>query len=62
MLARVGEVAAEAGASAFLVGGPVRDLLLGRAAPDLDVAVEGPIETVTRALAERLDATVRKTT
>jgi len=62
LLARVGEVALEVGASAFLVGGPVRDLLLGRTAPDLDVAVEGPVEPITRALADRLEATVRNTT
>ena len=61
LLAEVGATAAGAHASAFLVGGPVRDLLLRREAPDLDVAVEGPIEPVTHALAERLNARVHKT-
>lgn len=39
--ALAGEVAA-AGGRAWLVGGAVRDALLGRAPLDLDVAVEGP--------------------
>lgn len=55
-------MASEAGGAAFLVGGPVRDLLVGRASPDIDIAVEGPVRPITEALAERLDATVRKTT
>lgn len=58
----IGEAAAEAGAVAWLVGGPVRDLLLGRAAPDLDIAVEGPVEAVAEVLARRLSGHVRKTT
>jgi tRNA nucleotidyltransferase (CCA-adding enzyme) len=62
LLARVGEVASEEGGAAWLVGGPVRDLLLERPAPDLDVAVEGPVEQITRSVAERLDAVVCKTT
>ncbi|MGC9319905.1 MAG: hypothetical protein ACP5KN_17870, partial [Armatimonadota bacterium] len=36
----------------WLVGGPVRDLLLERPAPDLDLAVEGPPEAVARTVAE----------
>lgn len=40
----------------------MRDLLLLCASPDLDVAVEGPVEEITAALAARLDARVRKTT
>jgi len=40
LLERLGRVATKLGTRAFLVGGPVRDLLLGRASPDLDVAVE----------------------
>ncbi|MBD3293228.1 MAG: hypothetical protein GF393_09905 [Armatimonadia bacterium] len=62
LLALVGEVAADAGGAAFLVGGPVRDLLLGRHSPDIDIAVEGPVAEITEALARRLHATVRKTT
>ncbi len=61
LLAEVGATAAGAHTTAFLVGGPVRDLLLQREAPDLDVAVEGPIEPITHALADRLNARVHKT-
>ncbi len=39
---------------AHLVGGAVRDLLLGAPAVDLDVAVEGDARAVARELAERL--------
>jgi tRNA nucleotidyltransferase (CCA-adding enzyme) len=31
---------------AYLVGGVVRDLLLGRGGPDLDIAIEGDVETL----------------
>jgi tRNA nucleotidyltransferase (CCA-adding enzyme) len=49
------DAVAEAGVDAFLVGGAVRDVLLGAARADLDVAVEGdPI-----ALAERLEGPPR---
>jgi tRNA nucleotidyltransferase (CCA-adding enzyme) len=47
--------AARLGSAAFLVGGPVRDLLLGRRTTDLDVVVEGDV----RALAGRLGGNVR---
>jgi tRNA nucleotidyltransferase (CCA-adding enzyme) len=42
-------------APAWLVGGAVRDLMLGAASVDLDVAIEGDAREVARALAERLD-------
>jgi len=41
-------------APAFLVGGAVRDLLLGRSTVDLDVAIEGDARAVARQVAERL--------
>jgi tRNA nucleotidyltransferase (CCA-adding enzyme) len=41
-------------APAWLVGGAVRDLLLGAQTVDLDVAIEGDAREVARALAERL--------
>ncbi|MGD9498782.1 MAG: hypothetical protein AB7Y46_20985, partial [Armatimonadota bacterium] len=44
------------------MGGPVRDLLLGRASPDLDIALEGPVDELAEALAERLSGALRKTT
>jgi tRNA nucleotidyltransferase (CCA-adding enzyme) len=43
----------------FLVGGAVRDLLLGATSVDLDIAVEGDAETVGVRLAERLGGEVR---
>jgi tRNA nucleotidyltransferase (CCA-adding enzyme) len=43
----------------YLVGGAVRDVLLGAAAVDLDVAVEGDAEAVGLHLAERLGGEVR---
>src|SRR5262245_25899348 len=50
-LRRAGEIGAGAGARVFAVGGFVRDLLLGRPAPDLDLAVEGDGVAVARELA-----------
>jgi tRNA nucleotidyltransferase (CCA-adding enzyme) len=41
-------------APAWLVGGAVRDLMLGADTVDLDVAIEGDAREVARALAERL--------
>ena len=43
----------------FLVGGAVRDLLLGAESVDLDIAVEGDAEEVARRLAGRLGGEVR---
>jgi len=43
----------------FLVGGAVRDLLLGAESVDLDIAVEGDAEEVARRLADRLGGEVR---
>jgi tRNA nucleotidyltransferase (CCA-adding enzyme) len=40
LLERLGVIANHLGTRSFLVGGPVRDLILGRPSPDLDVAVE----------------------
>ncbi|HEY2601252.1 MAG TPA: hypothetical protein VGI67_06825 [Thermoleophilaceae bacterium] len=45
---------------AFLVGGAVRDLLLGRQTVDLDVAVEGDARAAARELAERLSGEVKE--
>jgi tRNA nucleotidyltransferase/poly(A) polymerase len=48
LLAGVARQARAAGAVAHLVGGAVRDTLLERPPVDLDVAVEGPVRSVTR--------------
>ena len=45
-------------APAYLVGGAVRDLMLGALSPDLDVAVEGDARAVARAVGERIAAQV----
>ncbi|HEX6459283.1 MAG TPA: hypothetical protein VF032_10240 [Thermoleophilaceae bacterium] len=45
---------------AFLVGGAVRDLLLGRLTVDIDLAIEGDARAVARALAERMGGEARE--
>src|SRR5215207_1400653 len=45
---------------AYLVGGAVRDLMLGIASPDLDIAVEADAHATARALAERLGGVLRE--
>jgi tRNA nucleotidyltransferase/poly(A) polymerase len=55
----VREVAIEKGCRPFLVGGPVRDFLLGRNAFDIDITVEEDSSTLARALAKRLNGRVR---
>lgn len=51
LLERCGELAAGRGEAAYLVGGTVRDLLLGQPAADLDVVVEGEGMALAQALA-----------
>lgn len=55
----VREVAAEKACRPFLVGGPVRDLLLGRPVLDIDLTLEDGSSTLARALARRIDGRVR---
>jgi tRNA nucleotidyltransferase (CCA-adding enzyme) len=54
-----GEVAAESGFSAYLVGGSVRDLLRGEENLDIDIVIEGDGIAFARSLGERLNAKVR---
>lgn len=56
LLEVVGKVADEAGYPAFVVGGFVRDLLLGVRNYDLDIVMEGDIGIFGKALADRLKA------
>lgn len=55
----VKEVATEKECRPFLVGGPVRDLLLGRPAIDVDVTLEEHTSIFARALAKRVEGRVR---
>jgi tRNA nucleotidyltransferase (CCA-adding enzyme) len=55
----VTEVAREKSCHPFLVGGPVRDLLLGRSANDVDLTLEEGSSTLARAIAKRVDGRVR---
>lgn len=55
----VREVAAEKQCRPYLVGGPVRDLLLARAVSDVDLTLEEEASTLARALAKRLGGRVR---
>jgi tRNA nucleotidyltransferase (CCA-adding enzyme) len=54
LLGRIGHVGEELGQEVFLVGGLVRDLLLGRSREqDIDLVVEGSARELAEALAER---------
>lgn len=55
----LGEEATARGAGAFLVGGAVRDLLLGKPGRDLDVTVTTQGPGIARAAARRLQGKVR---
>ncbi|HYS55350.1 MAG TPA: hypothetical protein VER58_16455 [Thermoanaerobaculia bacterium] len=55
----VREVAREKNLRPYLVGGPVRDLLLGRTVIDLDFTLEEGSSTLARSLAKRLNGRVR---
>lgn len=55
----VREVALEKDCHPYLVGGPVRDILLGRVSIDVDLTLEQDASTLARALAKRLDGRVR---
>ena len=48
LLIRIGEIAAQDEMMTFLVGGAVRDLLLGRGNLDLDIVVEGDANALAR--------------
>lgn len=53
------EVAADKNCRPFLVGGPVRDLLIGRHVIDVDLTLEEGGSTLARALAKRIEGRVR---
>ncbi|HUJ13898.1 MAG TPA: hypothetical protein VL284_08940 [Thermoanaerobaculia bacterium] len=53
------EVAAEKGLRVYLVGGPVRDLILGRTVIDLDLTLEDQSSVLARSVAKRINGRVR---
>ena len=55
----VRDVAQEKDCHPFLVGGPVRDILLGRHAIDIDLTLEHDASTLAGALAKRIKGRVR---
>ena len=55
----VREIAREKACHPYLVGGPVRDILLGRQSIDVDLTIEQDASTLARALAKKLDGRVR---
>jgi tRNA nucleotidyltransferase (CCA-adding enzyme) len=55
----VKEVAVEKDCRPFLVGGPVRDILLGRHALDVDLTLEEGSSTLARAIAKRIEGRLR---
>jgi tRNA nucleotidyltransferase (CCA-adding enzyme) len=62
MLKAVGELADALGYRAYLVGGIVRDLLVGYPNTDFDLVIEGKAEEVARRFAARLGTRARKHT
>ncbi len=56
---RVAAIAARHDRRTWLVGGPVRDLLLGREITDLDLTVDGAVQEIGRAAAKAFDGDFR---
>jgi len=54
LLRLLGKIAHQCGTRAFLVGGPVRDMLLDRFGPDIDIAVESKAQTVGKEIGRRV--------
>ncbi|HLB28147.1 MAG TPA: HD domain-containing protein [Dehalococcoidales bacterium] len=55
LLEKLGELLAERGIEAYIVGGWVRDTLLGRETADIDIAVAGDALEIASGVAESLD-------
>jgi tRNA nucleotidyltransferase (CCA-adding enzyme) len=58
LLKTAGQIARDEGVSLYLVGGAIRDLLLGRSPEDLDLVVEGDASTLASVIAKRLSGQV----
>ena len=59
LLQHIGAEADKAGVRIFIVGGVVRDLLLGVPVSDIDIVLEGDAPAFARRLAGQLSAAVR---
>ncbi len=57
-LATLRRIAAALGRQSYVVGGSLRDILLGRAVNDVDVAVDGGAETLSRCFARECGGTL----
>lgn len=62
ILRRAGAIAQQRGAALYIVGGAVRDMILGRPPDDLDLVVEGDAIGLAEALAAELGGAVRSHT
>ena len=58
VLRRIGEAAECLGYKAYLVGGSVRDIMLGRKSPDIDIVIEGDAIALGAMLAGELRAKI----
>lgn len=58
ILLNIGKLAEEMGYGAYLVGGSVRDILMRRLSPDIDIVVEGDGIAFAHELAKRIDGKV----
>ena len=58
LLKSAGRIARDEGAPMYIVGGAVRDMLLGRPVEDLDLVVVGDAETMASIVAKRLSGQV----
>lgn len=56
---RVAVIAARHGRRLWLVGGPLRDVLLGRPVTDLDLAIDGAVQQIGRSVARELEGGFR---
>jgi tRNA nucleotidyltransferase (CCA-adding enzyme) len=56
---QIRQTAVEKGVRPYLVGGPVRDLLIGRTVIDLDLTLEEDASTLARAVAKQIEGRVR---
>jgi tRNA nucleotidyltransferase (CCA-adding enzyme) len=62
LLRAIGTLSRDSGYRAYLVGGIVRDLMLGRENVDLDIAIEGDAERLARTFARKTGSRMRAPT